>query len=369
MKWTLVTLNDIIKVKSGDGLIASQMKSEGAYAVYGGNGINGYYDEYMLEKPTLILGRVGAKCGVVHITKPKSWVTDNALIVTFDEKKADQKYLYWALTLADLNKLSSSTAQPVISGARIYSTEIPLPTLSTQQKIATILDEADALRRKDKALLAKYHELLQAVFYDMFGDPVKNEKGWETRKIGDLANISSGSTPSRSNDEYYGGDILWVKTTEVNGKRIYDTEEKITELGLKNSSCKLYPVNSIILAMYGQGKTRGQVGILGVPATTNQACAVIQPSRLYNSNFLLCLLGQLYYELRNESRGGNQQNLNGGIIKDFEIMYPPLKLQNNFSVFFENIISQKSQIILQQTYSENLFQSLMQRAFKGELVG
>jgi len=286
-----------------------------------------------------------------------------------DSKRLFTKYLYYAMQAQDFSYLGETAAKGLtLNKAKLKTINIPLPPFIIQQKIATILDEADALRLKDKALLAKYDELLKGVFYDIFGDPVKNERGWETRKIGDLANISSGSTPSRSNDEYYGGDILWVKTTEVNGNRILNTEEKITELGLKNSSCKLYPVDSIILAMYGQGKTRGQVGILGVPATTNQACAVIQPSRLYNSNYLLCLLGQLYNELRNESRGGNQQNLNGGIIKDFEIIYPPLELQNNFSIFYENIVNQKTQIIQQQTYSESLFQSLMQRAFKGELV-
>jgi type I restriction enzyme S subunit len=89
------------------------------------------------------------------------------------------------------------------------------------------LDTADALRRKDEALLKKYDELAQAIFIDMFGDPVKNEKGWEVMKLGDLTNISSGSTPDRKKPEYFIGNIPWVKTTEVRGKIIINTDEYI----------------------------------------------------------------------------------------------------------------------------------------------
>lgn len=182
--------------------------------------------------------------------------------------------------------------------------EIPLPPLHIQEQIADTLDKADALRRKDQELLQKYDELAQAIFYDMFGDPVKNDKSWTLRSIGSLSEVSSGATPSREKDEYYGGDIPWVKTGEVNGKRIFKTEETLSLKGIQESSCKIYPSGSIIVAMYGQGKTRGQVGYLECQATTNQACAVIKPSLEIDSNYLFYLLKYSYNNLRDLGRGG-----------------------------------------------------------------
>ena len=133
--WSWVKLGDVIKVSSGKGLTSEKMFNTGKYPVYGGNGITGYYDEFLFEDSRLIIGRVGAKCGVLHITKPKSWITDNALIVNLNQENVFIKYLFYCLTFFDLNKLSVSTAQPVISGSKIYPYQIPLPPLSEQKKI------------------------------------------------------------------------------------------------------------------------------------------------------------------------------------------------------------------------------------------
>ncbi|PTB90737.1 restriction endonuclease subunit S, partial [Marinobacter sp. Z-F4-2] len=99
--------------------------------------------------------------------------------------------------------------------------------------------------------------------------------GWKLSTIEEISNVSSGGTPSRKNDAYWNGTIPWVTTAEVKFKVIEDTSEKITEEGLANSSAKLFPVDTILMAMYGQGKTRGQVAKLGIKASTNQACAAI----------------------------------------------------------------------------------------------
>jgi len=229
------------------------------------------------------------------------------------------------------------------------------------------LDAADLYRQKTKALIAKYDELSQSLFLDMFGDPVINEKGWDVIALQKLSNISSGSTPSRKNKSYFDGDIPWVKTGEVNGNLILDTQEKISVEALANSSCKLYPSGSIIIAMYGQGKTRGQVGKLGIEATTNQACAVIPPSDKINFDFLLELLKLCYNDLRDLGRGGNQPNLNTGLIKSYKALLPPLELQDQFATRIQAIEFQKSQAEKSLEKAEELFNSLLQRAFNGEL--
>ena len=119
--------------------------------------------------------------------------------------------------------------------------------------------------------------------------------------------------------------------------------------------------------MYGQGKTRGQIGILGIEAATNQACCVLRPSNKMDFQFLYYNLSMLYHDLRSLGRGGNQPNLNLGLLKNYELINPPLSLQTQFAKQVQMIETQKQQAQQALAKSEDLFQSLLQRAFKGEL--
>lgn len=276
-------------------------------------------------------------------------------------------YLQTRFFKDQLLRLITGSAQLNFGPSHIKKIKLNLPPLPQQQKIAAILDAADALRQNDKVLIVKYDELTQALFLDMFGDPVSNPKGWDKVKLEEISKISSGSTPSRENESYYKGEIPWVKTGEVNGKVIYSTSEKISKEALKNSSCKLYPKGSLVIAMYGQGKTRGQIGMLGIDATTNQACGVLPPSDKMNFNFLFQLLQLNYEDLRSLGRGGNQPNLNSGLLKSYEVLNPPIELQNQFAERIALIEEQKAIAQASLVKSDELFNSLLQKAFKGEL--
>ena len=278
---------------------------------------------------------------------------------------------YWVqsnLFVNDMILKATGANYPAVSDRIIKQSKIPLPPLPKQQKIASILDAADSLRQKDQQLIEKYTALSQSLFLEMFGDPVTNPMEWDKVELATLGKISSGSTPSREINEYYEGNIPWVKTGEVNSTKIIKTSECISEEALKNSSCKLYPAGSLIIAMYGQGKTRGQVGMLGIEATTNQACAVIPPSSNMNYDYLFMLLKLSYEDLRRLGRGGNQPNLNSGLIKSYCVISPPISLQNKFGERIQVIESQKQLALASLEKSEALFNSLLQRAFKGELT-
>ncbi len=152
--------------------------------------------------------------------------------------------------------------------------------------------------------------------------------GWKKGVIEDIAKVSSGGTPSRQNDSYWlGGYIPWVTTAEVKFGVITDTEQKITEEGLKNSSAKLFPKNTILMAMYGQGKTRGQVAKLGIEASTNQACAALQLNEGFEVDYYYQYLVSQYENIRDLANSGGQQNLSGGIIKGIHVPMPPLPEQ------------------------------------------
>jgi type I restriction enzyme S subunit len=148
-------------------------------------------------------------------------------------------------------------------------------------------------------------------------------KTWHRSTLGDIARISSGGTPDRSKPEYWGGDVPWVTTGEIQFNTITDTAEKITSAGLKNSSAKLFPPGTLLMAMYGQGKTRGQVAKLGIEASTNQACAAIMLNKGNDPDFYFQYLSSQYEELRELGNAGTQKNLNGGILKGVLVPLPP----------------------------------------------
>ncbi|HFD88001.1 MAG TPA: restriction endonuclease subunit S [Gammaproteobacteria bacterium] len=148
-------------------------------------------------------------------------------------------------------------------------------------------------------------------------------------RLGDIAKIYSGGTPSRYNPAYWGGDIPWVKTTQIQNCHISedDIDEWITKEGMKNSSAKPVPRGSILMAMIGQGKTRGQVAILDVDATTNQNAAAIQLDSQHDRDYVFQQLLFRYKHIRNVSNASGQQNLNLEIIRSITFPSPPLPEQ------------------------------------------
>lgn len=143
--WVWTRLGSIIQISSGDGLTSGKMNSDGNIPVFGGNGITGYHDAYNVFNETLVIGRVGFYCGSVHITPLKAWVTDNAFITKFSEKNLSIRYLYWLLKASNLNENDSATAQPVISGRKVYPIVVAIPPLAEQHRIVAKVDELMAL--------------------------------------------------------------------------------------------------------------------------------------------------------------------------------------------------------------------------------
>ena len=141
--WVWCKLGDVISIKSGDSIRVRDNR-QGEYPIYGGNGINGYYNDYNAKPDTIVIGRVGFYCGSVHQTVSKAWVTDNAFIVSY-ESIFNSKYLHHLLEWLQLSKTSNSTAQPVISGKGIYPLSIPIPPFAEQQRIVAEIERWFAL--------------------------------------------------------------------------------------------------------------------------------------------------------------------------------------------------------------------------------
>lgn len=188
-------------------------------------------------------------------------------------------------------------------------------------------------------------------------------EGWKEEKIEDLCiSVKSGGTPSTKRNDFYGGKIPWIKTKEVNFNRIYDSENKITELGLKSSSAKLIPARSIIIAMYGNGDTAGRCAINMIPLATNQACSNFTfKEEVASPEFMFYKITTHYRDFVHLKSGGAQNNLNGRTLKDFKVKIPPLKTQRKIASIlsaYDDLIENNLKRIklleeqAQQTYEE-----------------
>jgi len=303
----------------------------------------------------------------VYKTTHEAYIVNHlAAIICSNEIEPD--YLYYFFRANPPSRLVLDSSYPSIRLSDIGEVDIDLPSKTIQKKISKLLKQAEEIIFKRKAQIEALDQLTQSVFLEMFGDPKTNPKNWDVIPLGELFEIKTGGTPSRENKNYWqNGKIPWVKTTEIKENTILVTEEYITEEGLRNSNAVLLPKNTILIAMYGQGKTRGRTAKLGIEATTNQACAAILPCKEHNPDFIWRQLMMQYQTLRDLGRGGNQPNLNLTLIKQFKIIVPPLSQQNTFAKIIQKIEFQKDLLQKSLVELENNFNSLMQRAFKGEL--
>ena len=323
----------------------------------------------LVSKGSLLIAMYGATVGEVSQLTFDATTNQAICNIQPDENVCDVNYLYRFLESSKPYLLNRRVGggQPNISQGVIKDLEIPLPPLAEQRRIAAILDKADELRQKRQQAIEKLDQLLQATFIEMFGDPVSNPKGWVSSTLGEQCEVGTGSTPSRQNADYFEGNIPWVKSTEVDWGTITYTSETISEDGKNSARLKMYPKGSIILALYGQGITRGKSALLGIEATLNQACAALIAKKSISNYFIFSFLRFSYENLRNQARGGNQENLNLNIVKSFPIYLPPKELQEKWSTIALSIEDQKQKLYKQLDMQNQLFSSLQNQAFNGNL--
>ena len=249
---------------------------------------------------------------------------------------ADSRFLYYVMLSRDFymqaDTVAIGAAQRTISLTALRNMEVELPSMEIQHRIANILSRYDSLIENYQKQIKLLEEAAQRLYKEWFVDlrfpGHKNTKivdglpeGWEKKKVKEVCDTTSGGTPSRSKTEFYTGDILWVKTKELNDDFIFDTEEKITEDAIRNSSAKMVPSGSILMAMYGA--TIGKLGIATKELSCNQACCVFllpedSTLRLYLYNWLLNSRTLLI----SMGKGAAQPNLSQDMIKNLEVVVP-----------------------------------------------
>lgn len=341
--------------------------------------------QFTIKKGQFLLSKIDARngaFGVVPEVVHNGIITGNFWTYDVDYSLINPYFLALITTTPEFIKFSENasngtTNRHYLQEGLFLDQNIPLPSLQEQNRIIdsynTKLQIAEEQELQAKGLedsiekylfeqlgidyksnsyektVGKFIKVYKYSAFDKWGanrnttNKLTLTKPHLIKKIKDICTVSSGGTPSRVRKEYYRGNIPWIKTGEVVNGVIYDTEEKITIEAIANSSAKIYPKNSLIIAMYGQGLTRGRTAKLGIDASTNQACAVlfdIDNSIILTDYLWMYLMGE-YDRLRELASGNSQPNLNAQMIKDYNVIIPSLEIQ---SAIVENINLSKLKI-------------------------
>ncbi|WP_353857191.1 restriction endonuclease subunit S [Microcystis sp. M113S1] len=370
-KWPHRPLSEVVDfLDSKRKPITQKDRVPGPYPYYGANGQQDSVADYIFDEPLVLLAEDGGHFGdadktIAYQVEGKCWVNNHAHVLR-PKKDVDIRYICRHLERYDVTPFITGSTRGKLTKTAANNIPIALPPLEEQRRIAAILDKADGVRRKRKEAIRLTEELLKSTFLEMFGDPVTNPKGWEKIKLGNLCTIVRGGSPRPIND-YLGGSIPWIKigdATEGDDIYIYKTAEAIKPDGVKKS--RYLEPGSLIFA--NCGVSLGFARILKIAGCIHDGwLAFSDLDKSINQIFLLKLLNSITEHFRAIAPDGTQPNLNTTIMKNFEIPVPPIDLQEKFAVvshYLTDSIKKNSEMFEQ---SENLFNSLLQRAFRGEL--
>ena len=258
----MVKLGSIIELKYGKPLKEENRTGEG-FPVYGSHGIVGFHEEYLVEGPCIIVGRKGS-AGAVTFSKENAFSIDTTFYVKLKNEEVNLVYIFFSLKKLPLRTLNVQSDVPGLNRNYAYELEIPLPPIEIQKEIVEELEGYQKIIDGCRQVVENYKSIIDI------------EPSWKMVKLREICKISSGGTPKAGKKKYYkNGHIPWVRSGEVDGRFITEAKIRITQLGLDESSAKLFPLNSVLVAMYGV--IAGKVGMLGIEAAINQAVCAIFP--------------------------------------------------------------------------------------------
>ena len=360
-------LNDICDLKRGKRLVKSELQEEGEFPVYQNSIIPlGYYHESNFDSDKTFIISAGSAGEIIYSDR-EFWAADDVYVLMTKEN-ISSKFLYYSL-LSKQHVIKSKVRKasvPRLSKEDIEKLFIPLPSLSLQNKIVKILDKFQVILADTKGLLPeeiaqrqkqyeyyreklltfeidcdKTHErtlIISNDYYDLLekvsrlvGITFEVKARVEEKPLGEIVTIVLGGTPNKNVREYWdNGSIPWMSSGEVNKRNIYITDNYITEKGYRNSSATLVPKNSTVIALAGQGKTRGMVARIKIELSTNQSLATLVPKEKIINDYLFYFLNAQYLKLRSISSGdGSRGGLNKEILSKFLILLPPLHVQQH----------------------------------------
>lgn len=277
--FALTPLGEVVSFANGKSI---KPGGEGAFPVYGSNGIIGYNDATRFQN-AIIIGRVGAYCGSIAYCQGKFWASDNTIVAQSKDQQHDIRFLNYLLLQINLNRWAGGAAQPLLTQTVLKGVEAPIPLPEIQRKIASTLSAYDDLIENNLRRIKILEEMAQTIYREWFvkfcfsghekvqmvDSPMgKIPEGWEVMAVGDTFEILGGGTPSKKVEGYWAyGDIMWYVPSDLTASKAMfmdSSRSQITELGLKKSSARLFPPLSVMMT------SRATLGVIAI--NTTEAC-------------------------------------------------------------------------------------------------
>ena len=350
--------------------ITAKNRIEGPYPYYGANGIQGYVNDYIFDDELVLLAEDGGNFGskdrpIAYRVSGKCWVNNHAHVLK-PKNDLNVDYLCYSLMFYNTNGLVNGATRQKLTQSTMRKMKIPYLKINKQQEIVQKIKKIESILSDLNGQLDLLDELVKARFVEMFGDPVINDKKWPTVSVENLCDeIYGGGTPSKAHEEYYeNGDIPWVSSKDMKTDVVTDSQIKINQLGIENSTARLVPVNSVIMVIRsGILKHTLPVAINAVPITVNQDLKVFVPGNKITSRFLAAQFKMQEKSILFGVRAVTADNIEFNSLKARRMIVPPLELQNQFASFVKEIDKSRSRIQKSLEASQELFDSLMQEYF------
>ena len=365
-------LRELLKIYNGT---KYDHLNKGDIPLYGSGGLMSHVNEALYSGEAILLPRKGTLSNIMYVNE-SFWTVDTMYYAVVNDKLADAFYLYSYLSQLDLSNLDSGSTLPSMTKSAYESIVVKLPDLKIQKAVATILfnirkklEINNQINQELEAMAKTLYDywFVQFDFPDQNGNPYKSSggkmvyhpelkreipEGWGVAKVEDIAQTGSGGTPKSTNVSYYSnGEIPWINSGELEQTVITSTSNFITEEGLNNSSAKLFPSGTILVAMYGA--TAGKVSFLTFEASTNQAICAIMLNDIRMRYYLKNVIEDLYQYLVKLSTGSARDNLSQDMIKNIKVVIPSNDILDRFYDFSNNIIKE---ITKKQQENEQLTQ-------------
>jgi type I restriction enzyme S subunit len=330
----------------------------------------------LLKDQDVLLSRIVPhirRCWIVNGTEDHRRIGSGEWIVFRVPKNVDPKYLRYFFLTEKFGKKFMQTVRGVggsllrADPKQVGEFEIPLPPLPIQKKIAAILDKADSLRQKDKQLLEYYNKLAQSIFYDMFGDPTVNPKKWPLRNLNEIGTLERGVSKHRPRNapELLGGPYPLIQTGDIANADVYITSfsSSYSEIGLAQS--KLWPKGTLCITI---AANIGKTAITTFDSCFPDSVVGFKSNEYSNPIFVKFWFNHIQSALEEFAPEAAQKNINLEILRGLKVPTPPLSGQNQFAQKIGKVEGMKRETKSSIKNSETLFLTLLQKAFKGELV-
>jgi restriction endonuclease S subunit len=385
-KWRKTKLGDIAEVVRGSTITRKEVTPGEVPVIAGGQTPSCYHNVFNREGTTITVSASGAYAGFVQYFEIPIFASDCSTIKVKDENEISPKFLFYMLQASqrDIYSFQRGSGQPHVYPSQLVGLDIPVPPIDEQNKIVEVLE--DHLSRLDAALAdvkqaklkaAQFRRsLLQAGLTGFFNNRPRDEvsglpKTWRIKTLADVADWTSGGTPSSKDSMLYGGNIPWIVIGDLTEGVVLETEKTISKKGLDSSNAKKLPVGTVMVAMYGA--SIGRTGVMGKEMTTNQAiaCGIPKDEEILGK-YLLYFLQSQKNEFIAAGKGGAQPNISQGVVKSWKIPLPPideqLEIINEIDSQLERLAQANSATDILSKESNGLRRSLLQAAFTGQLT-